>query len=425
MREQLNHLTKDFSSINSSGDILYLGTPQSIDSVYNDLPSRGFDVRIWPGRFPSIKTQNDVYGPALAPSLVKMMEQNPDLRSGHGLDGTMGACTDPGMMSEETLNAKFVDQGPAYFSLQFMLNTSLMDQDKHPLKLKDIQFYDLSTDHCPGAFYWGTDPSCRLDHHSGSGICKEFIYQAMQVSPEFFPYSTRLISIDPAGAGQKNDETGVAIVFECNGFILGMHVTGVQGGTTVESLNEVVALIKKFKCNEALVERNFGDGAYAEALRGALLQAGANPDDPYDYLCDIQEVWSTGQKELRIADNLDPVLGTHKLVLNKSIIEHDVLSTQKYPVSQRSCYQLLFQIAKLTRDRGSLIHDDRLEALAQGVRHLTTRISINAEKEILKKKQQQLTEMQRDPYGVWRHSHTNTAAIQRGAMGSPFNRFKR
>jgi len=86
---------------------------------------------------------------------------------------------------------------------------------------------------------------------------------------------------------------------------------------------------------------------------------------------------------------------------------------------------LLFQIAKLTRDRGSLIHDDRLEALAQGVRHLTTRISINAEKEILKKKQQQLTEMQRDPYGVWRHSHTNTAAIQRGAMGSPFNRFKR
>ena len=39
--------------------------------------------------------------------------------------------------------------------------------------------------------------------------------------------------------------------------------------------------------------------------------------------------------------------------------------------------------------------------------------------------QLKLEEMQRDPYGVWRNSHTNTAAITRKAIGSPFNRFKR
>jgi len=358
MREQLSHLSKDFSSICTHGKILYLGTPQSVDSIYNDLPSRNFDVRIWPGRFPSVKVQNEVYGAFLAPSLVKMMQDKPELRSGYGLDGTLGAPTDPGMMSEHTLNSKLADQGPAYFNLQFMLNTALMDQDKYPLKLKNLQFWDLSLEECPGSFYWTTDPAFRLDHHPGGHIAKEFIFQSGRVSPEFFHYNTRLISIDPAGQGQNNDETGIAVIFECNGFLLAMHVTGIQGGTSTESLNEVADIIKQFKCNEAIVERNFGDGAYTEALRGVLLTRAADESDPYDYRCDLQEVWAAGQKELRIIDSMDPVMGTHKLVFNKSIIEHDVLSTQKYPVAKRSCYQVMFQIAKITRDRGALIHDD-------------------------------------------------------------------
>jgi hypothetical protein len=48
-RERLNHLTKDFTSICSTGDIIYLGTPQNNDSIYNSLPSRGFEVRICTG----------------------------------------------------------------------------------------------------------------------------------------------------------------------------------------------------------------------------------------------------------------------------------------------------------------------------------------------------------------------------------------
>ena len=52
-RENLRHLTRDFTSINSKGDIIYLGTPQSIDSIYNELPARGFKVRVWPGRYPT------------------------------------------------------------------------------------------------------------------------------------------------------------------------------------------------------------------------------------------------------------------------------------------------------------------------------------------------------------------------------------
>ncbi|MES9310992.1 phage terminase large subunit, partial [Cutibacterium acnes] len=51
-RNRIHTLTKEFAAIaNDGAEILYLGTPQTQDSIYNSLPQRGFDVRIWPGRY--------------------------------------------------------------------------------------------------------------------------------------------------------------------------------------------------------------------------------------------------------------------------------------------------------------------------------------------------------------------------------------
>ena len=52
-RAKLLHLTKDFISICQYGRIVWLGTPQTMDSIYNSLPARGVAVRIWPGRYPT------------------------------------------------------------------------------------------------------------------------------------------------------------------------------------------------------------------------------------------------------------------------------------------------------------------------------------------------------------------------------------
>ncbi|WP_337130215.1 hypothetical protein, partial [Staphylococcus aureus] len=53
-RNRIHTLTKEFAAIaNDGAEILYLGTPQTQDSIYNSLPQRGFDVRIWPGRYPT------------------------------------------------------------------------------------------------------------------------------------------------------------------------------------------------------------------------------------------------------------------------------------------------------------------------------------------------------------------------------------
>lgn len=132
-RAQLMNVTRDFTSINSTGRIVYLGTPQSIDSIYNSLPARGFAVRIWPGRFPSAK-QIEHYGNALAPMIRKRIEEAPHITTGFGMDGEQGMAVDPVILPEEQLVAKELDQGTAYFTLQHMLLTALMDNMRYPLK---------------------------------------------------------------------------------------------------------------------------------------------------------------------------------------------------------------------------------------------------------------------------------------------------
>lgn len=415
MREHLHHLTLDFTSINSTGRIVYLGTPQSVDSIYNRLPGRGFNIRIWPGRYPT-EAQEEHYGDFLAPIIKERMTADPSLRTGGGPTGDLGKPTDPVMMDEFTLTKKQIDQGLAYFNLQFMLDTALMDADRYPLKLRDFMVHVFDHEECPGKFIWGPSEATKLPLNAGSALGKERLFAPAKVHDEYFPYSIRLMSIDPAGGGQNGDETGVAILYECNGYIIVKWVTGIVGGTTPERLQEVVKMIVDYDINEVIVEKNYGNGAYAEALRGACISA--------EVQVGIEEVWSAGQKEQRIIDNLEPPLGAHKVLLDQRVIEHDVQSTEKYPLEKRTSYQFLFQAAKMTRDRGSLLHDDRLEAVAQGVAHLMQYVSKNADRAIMEKKKKKLQDFMRDPFGVWRHRYQDKSAIHPTATGNAFSRFK-
>src|SRR5690606_37885058 len=140
MRLRLLHLTRDFTSICSNGDIIYLGTPQSIDSVYNSLPGRGFVIRVWPGRYPN-REERANYDGYLAPSLAEALDADPSLGTGGGPTGDRGQPTDPVLLDEDTLTKKEIDQGPAYFDLQHMLSTKLSDQDRYPLKLNAVRFF--------------------------------------------------------------------------------------------------------------------------------------------------------------------------------------------------------------------------------------------------------------------------------------------
>lgn len=66
------------------------------------------------------------------------------------------------------------------------------------------------------------------------------------------------------------------------------------------------------------------------------------------------------QKEKRIIDILEPVLSQHRLVVSRSVIEEDTKTEDPR-------YSLFYQLTRITRDRGALVHDDRLDALAGAV----------------------------------------------------------
>jgi hypothetical protein len=62
-------------------------------------------------------------------------------------------------------------------------------------------------------------------------------------------------------------------------------------------------------------------------------------------------------------DNLEPVLNTHRLVVDQNVVEADLALETK-------AYSLFYQLSHITRKR-TLKHDDRLDVLAMAVSYWT------------------------------------------------------
>lgn len=389
MRERLQHLTKDFSSICSNGDIIYLGTPQSVESVYNGLVSRGFDVRIWPGRYPTIEEQVN-YGSFLAPVIVEAMERDPSLRTGGGLLGNRGKPTDPIMLSEATLTKKERDQGKAYFQLQHMLDTKLSDADRFPLKADKIIFMRIPEASAPIEVHHIASDAYRVQTPADWPVQDAAYYRAASFGAEFGAYAGTNMHVDPAGGGKNGDETAYAVVRFMAGKVYVVAVGAVPGGVTKESMEALTAVAKRYKPHKITVEKNFGNGAFGAIWQPYLLKG---------HLATIEDVWESGQKELRIIDLIEPVLGSGRLIMDISIIEQEQATLEKYPVQDRPSYSLFYQLARITRSKGCLKHDDRLDALASAIRPWVESLKQDEDKVNLAAKRAAYEKKMQDPLG--------------------------
>lgn len=395
MREQLLELTRDFASINSTGRIVYLGTPQSINSIYNTLPGRGYTVRIWTGRFPTEKQMAN-YGGMLAPFLVRQMQRNPALQTGGGLLGDQGQPTDPLLPAgtEAWLRKKEADQGPAYFQLQHMLNTTLSDEDRFPLRLQKIQAMQIVGE----SFPLGVTPG--LTAHETVQYTINGRRYVLSVPSALSPDRQKLTGIvmyvDPAGGGKNGDETGYAIVGFLNSTMYALEVSGVKGGFDPVNLQYLAQRAKKWKVNRILVEKNFGNGAF---LHSWLPTLRAEYPQTVGGGCAIEETWESGQKELRIIDVLEPIISRGSLVFNTEIGLTEEASLQKYPVDQRVTYSLFNQIKSITREKHALTHDDRIDALAGACRYWTQVLGIDQAKAIAAQRRREFEEWQKNPLG--------------------------
>jgi hypothetical protein len=405
MRELLLEKTKDFISICTDGRIIYLGTPQSVDSIYNALPSRGYIVRVWPGRFPTPAEAKE-YGDTLAPWIIKKIAEDPSLQTGGGLLGDIGKAIDT-RIHEEILQKKELDQGPAYFKLQHMLCTKLSDTERFPLKLRNLVFMSMNPTEAPGKITWLPRPDLLIPQVPGSNVRDE-MYRPCTLAPEMFPYSGRMMYVDTAGGGQNGDETVAVVTYFLHGYVFVAEVLGLPGGMRSDVYDALSALAFQHKVNCIEVEKNFGHGAFAQSWRPVLASyyetasGGAITQGPI-----IEDIWESGQKEKRIVQCLEPIMARHHLIFNEEIIKRDHETTQKYPIERRSTYSLLHQMSKITLDRHSLIHDDRLDALAGAVRHWVDRIAQDADKVIQMQRVDELNTFMADPFGHNRRAGFN------------------
>ena len=93
-----------------------------------------------------------------------------------------------------------------------------------------------------------------------------------------------------------------------------------------------------------------------------------------------EEVRHSVQKERRICDTLEPVMNSHRLCIDKRVIEKDYESTRHLPPEKALRYQMMYQMSRVTRQKGALAHDDRLDVLAIAVNYWTEQMAQDADK---------------------------------------------
>jgi len=387
-RERLRHLTRDFTSICSTGDIIYLGTPQSVDSIYNGLVSRGFCIRIWPGRYPTPE-ELDNYGKHLAPAIREALTNAPSMQFGGGPMGDRGKPTDPDLLNEGILTAKEIDQGAAYFQLQHMLDTRLMDAHRFPLKPGKIVFMHVAARSAPLEINFQPSNDNHITLPMDWPIADSY-YRASSYGQEFGNFQGTHMYVDPAGGGQNGDETAYAITRFLAGRVFWVATGGVPGGLGDEALDALTEIACQYQPQQIDIEKNFGNGALSSIWTPKLIRR---------HPCHIEDVWETGQKELRIIDVLEPMIGSNRLVADEGLIQMDWDACKKYPVEHRPSYSVFYQLSRITREKGALIHDDRLDALAGSCRHWTTHLKQDEFKAQARAAQSRYDDMIKNPLG--------------------------
>lgn len=345
MRDKLGEVVKEFDAIlkpTEGSRILYLGTPQCEDSLYNKLPERGYDVRIWPARMPGEK-QLVNYGQTLAPFIANM-----------GLEE--GQPTDPKRFDDTDLIEREASYGKAGFALQYMLNTSLSDVERYPLKVRDLIVMSVDPEKAPAGVSWGPSPAAARTDLPNLAMRSDLFYPPVVTEPLWLPFDGAVMAIDPSGRGK--DETGWAIVKMLNSTLYVTGAGGLVGGYDNEAIITLANYAAAHNVNEVVVESNFGDGMYTQLLRPVL-----NSIHPVN----ISEVRHSLQKERRIIDTLEPVMARHRLVFDPVVIEHDWLTIEPYENHIKLQKSLIYQLTRITYDKGSLRFDDRLDALSMAV----------------------------------------------------------
>ena len=336
-REKLMNKVSEFEQIrNVGGRVVFLGTPQIKDSIYNQLKS-GYPVTKFPAVMP------DSSNP------VEMEDVNEWVLE---LGYPPNTPTQPERFPEDVLLERMAKIGPKLFALHYKLDTSLADFEKYPLRLSDLVVLDVHADVCPEKVLWGK--SKPMKGVPSFGLSGDLIYEPTWVSDKYVPYTQRVMSVDPSGRGE--DETAVCVASFCNGYVFIHELIGYPGGYEKNILKKIAKLAYEYNVNLIRVESNFGDAMYCQLLAPVVMEmCGAVA---------IEDFRVSGRKEGRIIQHLEPVMASHRLVFDRRTICQE--ENQK-------------QITRIFDKKGALPKDDRIDCLASAVAYWEGMLSLDVD----------------------------------------------
>ena len=372
MREKLLQLCTEAESILTPKDdsrIMFLGTPQTVFTVYRKLAERNYRPFVWPARYPR-KAGN--YEGLLAPQLQADVDT-----------GAKPWDVTDDRFDDEDLIEREAAMGRSNFMLQFMLDTSLSDAEKFPLKMADLIVTSVNPDKCPESIIWCSDPQNVIKDAPTVGLPGDYFYSPMQLQGEWHTYAERICSVDPSGRG--SDETTAAYISQRNGFLYLHEMRAYRDGYSDNTLLDILKGCKKYKASTLLIESNFGDGIVAELFKKHIQSLAMN--------IGIEETRANVRKEDRIIDALEPILNQHRLVVDRSVVDWDYKSNPDEAPEKRLMYMLFYQMSRMCREKGAVRHDDRIDCLAQGVKYFTDAFGISAMEEIKARKRDEWNQM--------------------------------
>lgn len=369
LRAKIAELVKEFDAvIKPKGRIVYLGTPQVESSLYTLLAKRGYQIFVWPAQIPKKIEQ---YHGRLARFINRLIDAG----------APAGALVDPKRFTEEDLLERRLSYGSSGYALQFMLDTTLSDAEKHPLKCRDLVVADVDDSLGWVKLVWGQDREAVIQELACGGLDGDYYVRPVWRSPELTKWQGTVLAIDPSGRGK--DETAIAIVRYLFGQLYLVEVKGYRDGFGEATMLDIAHLAARHRVNTLIVERNYGGGMFDKLLMPHIIRAAQEFKDettgttgvPAAKLDDEWDGWSSTQKEMRICDTLEPILGSHRLVVSRRVIEDDLKVQEETPH-----YSFIQQLTRMERLKGALPHEDRLEAVSMACGYWVERMDRDKQK---------------------------------------------
>ncbi len=343
----------DSQTMRERPQIIYLGTPQTEMSLYNVLGEKGYDTCIWPILYPTPE-ERKAYGHKLAPFVAEPLDNG---------EVIVGDTTEPKRFDLEDIEKRRRSYGAAGFALQFMLNTSLSDREKYPLRTSDMMALSVPMDGSPVDLTYMKADATLIKEMPSVGLSGDRWYKPHWVSDDKQDWQRKVLAVDPSGRGK--DETTWCVLYVYNGYVFLKEMRGSNKGYDDEVLRAIATSAKLHKVTDVIIEDNFGDGMFTKLLQPYLNK---------EYPITPEEVKQKAQKEVRMVDTLEPVISQHRLVVDRQVIEQDL------GVAERDRdYSLFHQITRLTKERGCLSHDDRVDVLSIGVKFVMDMLDVDAE----------------------------------------------